>query len=375
MSEYFKFNPDLEKELTYLGKKTVYHISISGKLPNVVRAKVPKTYLPDEDCDTPRVSVSKDLMGALEGSAYGSRSTIGDNSAAYLYRFEEVDCYRPSEELVPDVGMTGEMWLLPQEDGYTPILVAELSCQNYSLTGVLSRQVQTFGIDITATDVFPINNEVEASAGLSRLVVNFARNFNKKEHGTCRAVFISYGDAENVSLEDNETTEYLYILLVDTGTLFGNLTKKLTKVPYGHASLSLDSKLQRLYSYNMDKGGFSQEDIMEYEGRPYSLYRCPVTTEQMQKVEDYINELSLTPEETSYSFQGIVNALAKKDIFKSDNIKNAICSEFVVNVLGLINVQLFRHHRTAIQPYEIAKSRKVQFVRRGIMRPSKPNYL
>lgn len=178
--------------------------------------------------------------------------------------------------------------------------------------------------------------------------------------------------ADEPDTESNKEQKYLYVLLTDTGTTFGRLIKHVTKSPYSHASLALDEDLSRLYSYNLNVNGFSRESRADYIGCKYTLYRSAVSDEQYAKVEDYINMLQSCTEETEYSFRSVINALFKRNVLETERGRSAICSEFVGNVFAEVNIKLFRHNRSAIQPYEIVKSRKMEHVRRGIMRPISP---
>lgn len=173
-----------------------------------------------------------------------------------------------------------------------------------------------------------------------------------------------------MSLESGlDDAKYLYVLFVD------NTVKRLPGEPYGYVAFSLDENPGALCSYSMTVNGFIKEPKSLFVGKSFSLYRTEITDDQYSRILSVVDELATVSVDTKSSMELIVSSLFLKNTFDTEDKKNAICSSFIMNVMDEINIKLFRHNRNAVQPYELAKSRKLQFVKRGLVKATKPKYL
>ncbi|WP_428910446.1 hypothetical protein [Niallia sp. Krafla_26] len=169
------------------------------------------------------------------------------------------------------------------------------------------------------------------------------------------------------------TGRNVYILLTDTGTLFTRLIKLYTKKPYNHASISFDSMLTEVYSFgrkvewNPFIGGFVKEDIRKglFKQADCAIYSLKVNEEQLQKMNDYIEELKTQREEYRYNLFGLLGFLFNKPIQRS---KAFFCSQFVATLLKECNVLDIEKSPALIAPNDLQKMPKCQFVYEGKLR-------
>lgn len=82
---------------------------VSSKMLNnkVISPKVPKTASKREDKQTPRICVSKSLLGAVQ-----STSIYEKNKRFYVYTCESNKIITPTKEQVQDGYLFGEEWIL-----------------------------------------------------------------------------------------------------------------------------------------------------------------------------------------------------------------------------------------------------------------------
>ena len=174
------------------------------------------------------------------------------------------------------------------------------------------------------------------------------------------------------ALAHQEDASYaVYILLTNTGTVFSKMAKRITKQPYNHVSVGFDSTLSKFYTYHFfttDRplGGFHIETPEALKGAWYSLYKLYVTPEIYSQLVLKVQELEKDHKATRYNYLGLFNAIFNKELFKSENKLKAICSEFIVNLLLEVNVQILDDRSgSRVKPYDFVRSKLLKFVRRG----------
>lgn len=166
----------------------------------------------------------------------------------------------------------------------------------------------------------------------------------------------------------------IYVLLTDTKTGFSKISRLVTGDPYNHVSLTFDEEFSEIYTYalvnnNGLKGGLKLEDREVLRGSRYSLYRIDATKEAYEIVREKVREIERTPQLTRYNHLGLINAIFKKDIFKSEDTMKMICSEFVLSILNAAGIQLFKKKKySSLRPYDFVKSKLLKFVRRGVIK-------
>ena len=133
----------------------------------------------------------------------------------------------------------------------------------------------------------------------------------------------------------------IYIIVSYTGTILSNLIKMYTRKEYTHVSISLDIKLNELYSfgrinpYNAFIGGFVREGknfgtFKRFKKTKVAIYSLDVSDENYEKARKTINNIKERKEEYKFNFIGLFLVMFHKKI----NRKRAFyCAEFVKYVL------------------------------------------
>lgn len=130
----------------------------------------------------------------------------------------------------------------------------------------------------------------------------------------------------------------IYLLLTDTNTVLTKIIKLYTKMPYNHASISLNSELSEVYSFgrinvnNPFIGGFIKEDLQSilFQDAHCAIYSLTLTNEQYQKLYHFIKKLEAQKQIYRYNFLGLFGFLLNVPI---DRKYAFFCSQFVAYLL------------------------------------------
>ena len=180
------------------------------------------------------------------------------------------------------------------------------------------------------------------------------------------------------SMEENKRLEPIFIVLSFTGTPFGKLITKYQHCKFSHAALSLDSKLDKLYTFNMrmDKeeiekngktivksrptGGADIEHLKDYYdvstgGDADICVMCIfVTQEAKRAVKQTIDKIFANVDKTRYALSNVLNIVVNRAIDTTDSLK-MICSQFVDNVLKMANIDITHKSSNLVSPNDFAK--------------------
>ncbi len=173
----------------------------------------------------------------------------------------------------------------------------------------------------------------------------------------------SLSDTYFENLEKSMSDPYVYLVFADTGSTASNFIGLLTNKPYNHLSISFDSNLKTLVSYNGGERvmppGMNQEMIewfYQKEDASIRVYRLPVTTEQKKIMADRIRKINR--EGSAYNLIGVA-------IGKSIQPNIMVCSEFVYGLLESVNANYFTKTALEVKPadmIELDYERKLEFV-------------
>lgn len=138
-----------------------------------------------------------------------------------------------------------------------------------------------------------------------------------------------------------EEKRHLYIVISQTGTILSRALKVLTGAQYNHASISLSSDLEQMYSfgrrnpYNPFWGGFVKESpetgtFKRFYKTEAVILEVKATEEKYQELCNLISEMWLEKNSYHYNYLGVIlgafNVNRKAD-------KKFYCSEFVKDIL------------------------------------------
>lgn len=154
----------------------------------------------------------------------------------------------------------------------------------------------------------------------------------------------------------------IYIILVYTASPFGKIIKQYTHGIYTHAALSLDSTLDRLYSFNLNNnfsklGGFSIESIKGYLHDNKDAVMCVYTTfindENKRKLKKQLDYFVNNVDKTKYSVFNIFTMLVNKPVELANDM---ICSQFVDRMLKMVDVDITGMASALVTPNDLYKS-------------------
>jgi hypothetical protein len=135
--------------------------------------------------------------------------------------------------------------------------------------------------------------------------------------------------------------QYLYFVISQTPTRFGGIVRKLGKVKYNHASVSLDPKLTKMFAFGRLQHNtlllawLMPEHLHRFTLRKYknvdcTIFRIPVSEEQYDKVCNTITTIGNDPQ-YMYNYLSVLLF----PIFRGFEVyKSYSCIEFVMHILN-----------------------------------------
>ena len=174
--------------------------------------------------------------------------------------------------------------------------------------------------------------------------------------------------------EKDDTKYYpIFIILSFTNTKAARIIKKFTHDPYSHASISFDTTLNNMVSF--DANGVVDEDISKGVWKTngsevkYSLYMYMATEKEYESMRNFVNNLLSRRHDLKYNFLGLTNFIFGRGSEREDKF---FCSEFVTAVINAGNNNLITDKPYMISPYMLAKNKNFKFVKRGIIKNYSP---
>ena len=150
---------------------------------------------------------------------------------------------------------------------------------------------------------------------------------------------------------DKKNMKPIYVVLSYRGSKFENLINKIKHSRYSHAALSLDTNMNKLYSFGQD--GFAVESLDYYIGRykdsTLKILCIFIDNKSYQKIASTISYYIGKKNKTKYSFSGCIRTLTGEVTDDRYSLK-MICSEFVDQLLKLANVSLSDKNSNLVIP-------------------------
>jgi len=179
------------------------------------------------------------------------------------------------------------------------------------------------------------------------------------------SAFVESASNEQLSNTSESTDNKfpVYVVLSYTGTTFGKVVRKFTDAIYTHAAISLDSKMNRLYSYNIAQHGFSLENISKYNNSKdnvISIYTFFLNKKSYQKLKMKLDYFISNKENTKYSFINLLGALINKPIKLVDEM---ICSQFVDSLMKYVNLDITHKDSSLVKPQDFANITDSRFIK------------
>lgn len=143
-------------------------------------------------------------------------------------------------------------------------------------------------------------------------------------------------------------TNYIYLIMTQTGTRPARFFRFFTKKPYNHVSLSADERLSEMYSFcrtycrfplpaTFNKEIVGKGTLGKFDSIPCEIYRIPVTSCQKAEYQRIIKHFNKNHNVYSYNILGL---LAVYFNIEWNRKKSFVCSQFVAYVMDKIGIQL-----------------------------------
>ena len=177
-------------------------------------------------------------------------------------------------------------------------------------------------------------------------------------------------NVENTIKEDNIFNENktdtklfpVFIITVFTNSPIGHIIQKFTHCEYTHAGISLESKLDKIFSFNMNNGeggGLSIESLKRYRtenaNANMNLMCIFVKKEDIDKIKVVLDNALANIHNTTYSLTNLINILINRAKKKTDNL-SMVCSQFVDYILRSVNIDVTGKANNLVTPADFVKN-------------------
>lgn len=198
------------------------------------------------------------------------------------------------------------------------------------------------------------------------VTLGFIRDMIGEFHRNAAVTYMakdSLSDTYFENLEKSMSDPYVYLVFADTGSTASNFIGIFTNKPYNHLSISFDSQLKTLVSYNggerVSPPGLNQEMIewfYQKEDASIRIYRLKVNQDQKKTMAERVR--TINREGSAYNLIGVA-------IGKSIQPNIMVCSEFVYGLLESVGANYFTKTALEVKPadmIELDYERKLEFV-------------
>lgn len=170
----------------------------------------------------------------------------------------------------------------------------------------------------------------------------------------------------------------IYIVLTRTGTILSTIIRGYMRDEYTHASISLDKKLNKMYSfgrlnpYNPFIGGFIHEYIdkgtfKRFKKTKALILELNIEEEQYKKIEELIKYFERNKEKFTFNVKGMFLSAIDVKIRKR---KSFYCAQFVKHLLDRAGIK--NEIQDTVRPENFKKLENTKIIYEGLLR--KYNY-
>ena len=150
----------------------------------------------------------------------------------------------------------------------------------------------------------------------------------------------------NLTPAEGQTTQKVYIVLSQTGTILSRILKLVTRAPYNHSSIALTEDLQTMYSfgrknpYNPFLGGFVQESpaygtFKRFKNTKVMVLETEISADTYSELGQLIQQMLAEQTRYHYNYWGLFLAALRIPVKKRNSY---YCSEFVKAMLLRMNL-------------------------------------
>ncbi|MBR6690597.1 MAG: hypothetical protein IKL65_04640 [Bacilli bacterium] len=163
----------------------------------------------------------------------------------------------------------------------------------------------------------------------------------------------------------------IYIVLTYTGTILSKIIRVYTRAEFCHVSLSLDKRLNKMYSfgrlnpYNPFTGGFVQEGInigtfKRFKNTKAEIYCIEVTNEQYNKIRQELKKIRTNKNLYKFNRTGLFLSAIN---FKYTKKNRFYCAEFVKHLIDVADIDMKLPN--TVKPIDFKKYNNLDLLYRG----------
>lgn len=167
----------------------------------------------------------------------------------------------------------------------------------------------------------------------------------------------------------------IYVVVSYTGTFLSRTIRWITGAQYSHASLSLESSLDTMYSFGRVKtwnpfwGGFVQESSDRRPFRrfcdvPIAVVAIPVSSITYEALHAYLDKMYQMRDSYHYNYRGLLLAAFHRS-YHSPN--HYYCSEFVQDLLLRFQILSPDQYKDIVHPIHLLNIENGQTIYEGTM--------
>ena len=168
---------------------------------------------------------------------------------------------------------------------------------------------------------------------------------------------------------------YIYLILSSSSSLPAKIIKFVTQNELNHTSLSLDSTLNKMFSFGRLKinqpfnAGFVVEDkdkgfYEKFTDTKILLYRIAVDEKTFNNVSDHLHECVYSKEELKYNYIGAILSKVKIPV---PRVNKYFCSEFAAGVLQENHVRDINMNIHMCMPFDFLTLDNIELLYDGML--------
>lgn len=169
----------------------------------------------------------------------------------------------------------------------------------------------------------------------------------------------------------SKSNKKIYIVLTHTGTILSRIIRASTGAEYSHVSISLDKKLNKMYSfgrlnpYNPFIGGFVHEGIYigtfkRFKNTIAEIYSIEVTNNQYRKIIREIKNIKNNKLNYKFNILGMIFAGINHKHHKN---KSFYCAEFVKHLIDIADIDM--NLPSTVKPIDFKKYNDLDLLYKG----------
>lgn len=186
---------------------------------------------------------------------------------------------------------------------------------------------------------------------------------DKKDEPIEELLSLTEAEIELLCEASDDNKKPIFIVTSYTNTNFGKVITTYTHAKYSHASLSFDSSLKHLYSFNANNGtrklgGISLESIdgyiETYQDASISVSCIFVKEDDFEKIQNVLNKMLENKNHTMYGYSNLLNIIFKRSKEMSSDAMSMVCSQFVAYILSRADIHVVDKSDNLVTPKDLA---------------------